>query len=502
MPTPLRLLILEDREADAELILHELRQADFDPVWQRVEDEEGFLTALGSSPDLVCADYNLPQFDAPRALALLQERGLDVPFIIVSGSIGEELAVAAVRQGAADYLLKDRLARLGPAVRQALEQKRLRDDKRQMEQALKNYLAMLAHELRNPLAPLVTSLEVIRQAAVDPRSRQQALEAMSRSVRHLTRLVNDLLEATRVSQGKIQLRTDRVDLAQVARTAAEDRRRLLEQAGLRLSVQAPQTPLWVLGDETRLAQCLHNLLDNAGRFTDHGGAIRVCAEALGGQAVVTVQDTGIGMDPAILRALFRPFSQGDGSLARSRGGLGLGLCIVKALVEAQRGTVEAASEGPGRGASFTLCLPLEPEPAALTEIPTRAKPAARKLKVLVVEDNRDAADTLKLLLELRGQEVHVAYTGPEGLAQALAWGPDLVLCDLGLPGLDGFGLAVALRQHPVTAAVRLIAVTGYGSEEDRRRAAEAGFDQLLRKPVEPAELEQLLAHGPGPRATR
>jgi signal transduction histidine kinase/ActR/RegA family two-component response regulator len=495
MPTPLRVLMLEDCESDAALILHELRQAGFDLTWQRVEDEPGFLTHLEPRPDLICADYSMPQFDVPRALALLAERGLDIPFVIVSGSVGEELAVAAMRQGAADYLLKDRLARLGPAVRQALEQKRLRDEKRQLEQALKTYLAMLAHELRNPLAPLLTSLEVVRQPAADARTRQLALDAMARSVRQLTRLVDDLLEATRISQGRIQLRTERVDVARLARTAAEDRRRLIEQAGLRLTVATPETPLWVTGDETRLAQCLHNLLDNATRFTDPGGTICLSAVVEEGQVVVAVQDTGIGMEPAVLAALFRPFSQADRSLDRRRGGLGLGLSIVKALVEGHRGTVAAASDGPGGGATFTVRLPLEPEPPALTALPSEAKAAPYKVKVLVVEDVRDTADSLKLLLELRGQEVRVAYTGPEGVAQATAWGPDLVLCDIGLPGLDGFGVAAALRQHPRTARVRLIAVTGYGSDEDRRRAQEAGFDQLLRKPVEPADLEGVLTPG-------
>lgn len=497
MTVPLRVLILEDREADAALVLHELRQAGFDPVWQRVDDEAGFLTQLESPPDLICADYYMPQFDAVRALALIKERGLDIPFIIVSGSIGEELAVAAMRQGATDYLLKDRLARLGPAVQQALEQKRLRYEKRQMDQSLKNYLSMLAHELRNPLAPLLTSLEVARQGATATETQQQALDTMGRAVRHLARLVDDLLEATRVNQGRIQLRTDRVDLAQVARTAGEDRRRLFEQVSLQLTVATPQTPMWVTGDETRLAQCLHNLLDNACRFTDPGGSVQLTARTEAQQGVIAVQDTGIGMEPELLTSLFRPFSQGDRSLERSRGGLGLGLSIVKTLVEAHGGTVEATSAGPGRGATFTLRLPQEPEPPALTSAPTEHGATQQRLKILIIEDNRDAADSLKLLLELLGQEVRVAYTGPEGVAMATAWGPNLVLCDIGLPGMDGFGVSAALRLHPATARARIVAITGYGSEEDRRRAREAGFDLLLRKPVEPGDLEEAIARGQG-----
>src|ERR1043166_3682876 len=374
MTTPVRVLILEDREADALLILHELRLAGFEPDWKRVDDEASYLAALEALPDLICADYRLPQFDADRALTLLLERHLDIPFIIISGSIGEELAVAAMRKGPADYLLKDRLARLGPAVRQILEQKQLRDEKKQMEAALRHYLSMLAHELRSPLAPLLTSLEVARQPSTEPRTRQQALDTMGRSVRQLTRLVDDLLEATRVNQGSIPIRLARVDLARLARIVVEDRRYVFDRAGVRLSVQTPQTPLWVKADEMRLAQCIHNLLDNAVRFSDRGGSAAVDVRTEGGHAVLAVRDTGIGLARAELARIFRPFSQADRSLDRSRGGLGLGLSIVKTLVEAQHGTVDGASAGPGHGATFTIRLPHEPEPAALADAPARPYP--------------------------------------------------------------------------------------------------------------------------------
>jgi len=492
MTTPLRVLLLEDHEADALLVLHELRAAGFEPEWKRVDDEAGYLKALDGLPDLICADYRLPQFDGDRALTLLIERGLDIPFIIVSGSIGEELAVAAMRKGAADYLLKDRLARLGQAVKQALEQKRLRDEKAQMEAALRRYLSMLAHELRNPLAPLLTSLEVARQPASDLRTRQQALDTMGRSIRQLARLVDDLLEATRVNQGGIPIRLTRVDLARLARLVAEDRHYVFDRAGVRLNVQTPQTPVWVMADEMRLAQCIHNLLDNAVRFSDRGGIASIEVRGEGPIAELTVRDTGIGIARADLGRIFRPFGQADRTLDRSRGGLGLGLSIVKTLIEAQQGTVEVASAGPGHGATFTIRLPHEPEPAALTDVPATPHEGKGVFKVLVVEDSRDAADSLKVLLELLGHQVDVSYTGPDGVTLATRWGPDVVLCDIGLPGLDGYGVATALRKHPTTAGARIVAVTGYGSEEDRRRAHEAGFDLLLRKPVEPADLERAL----------
>jgi signal transduction histidine kinase len=492
MSTPLRVLILEDHHPDAQLVLHELRHAGFAPLWTQVEDEPGFVAALAEPLDVICADYHLPQFDAVRALALLQERQLDIPFIIVSGSVGEDLAVAAMKHGACDYLLKDRLARLGAAVNQALEKKQLREEKRHTEQALRNYLAMLAHELRNPLAPLLTSLQAARQASIDPPIRQQALDTMGRSVRHLARLVDDLVEATRISQGQIRLKLDRIDFARLTRTAAEDRRLLFEQAELSLTVQTPRLPVWVSGDETRLAQCLHNLLDNAVRFTDKGGSVRLTIVEEAQHVAAVVQDTGIGIARDLLRSLFRPFSQAEQGLDRSRGGLGLGLSVVKTLVEAHQGTVAASSEGPGRGSTFTLRLPREPEPAALARPPEPKKLAADKRKILVIEDNREAADSLRLLLQLLGHDVAVAYTGTDGVATAVAWKPDTVLSDIGLPELDGYGVAAALRKDRATARARLIAVTGYGSDDDRCHAKEAGFDHLMRKPVDPEELEQLL----------
>jgi signal transduction histidine kinase len=496
MTGTLRVLILEDRHADALLVMHELQAAGFDCAWQRVEDEPGFLAHLEPPPDLICTDYSMPQFDALRVLALLRERGLDIPVIIVSGSIGEDLAVAAIRQGASDYLLKDRLARFGLAVRQALEQKRLREDKRQRETALKQYLSMLAHELRNPMAPLLTSIQIARAAGADTVTRERALDTMARSVRQMARLVEDLLEATRITQGIIQVYPERLDLARLVRMAVEDRRAMVEQAGLSLTVTTPETPVWVMGDPTRLAQVLSNLLDNAIRFSDRGAriAVRQEVDTARKQAMIVVSDTGVGIEPDLLPRLFAVFAEGDRSLARRRGGLGLGLAVVKSLVELHRGTVQAASAGPGQGAEFSVRLPLEPEPAALATLPTAASAPGQRLRVLVVEDNRDTADSLCLLLEsVLGHETRVAYTGPDGVQAALAWRPDVVLSDLGLPGLNGLGLAAELRRQPATAPVRLIAITGYGGDEDRQQSRQAGFEAHLVKPIDPEELQRLLA---------
>jgi CheY-like chemotaxis protein len=254
-------------------------------------------------------------------------------------------------------------------------------------------------------------------------------------------------------------------------------------------------PVWVLGDPTRLAQVLGNLLDNAARFTDPGGrvTVRLAVEAGRGQAVLAVRDTGVGIEAGLLPHLFEVFTQADRSLERSRGGLGLGLALVKGLTELHGGEVQASSPGPGRGAEFVVRLPVQPEPAALSNIPAAPGRAPKRLRVLVVEDNQDSADMLQMLLGLFGHEVRVACTGPAGVQAAGEWGPDVVVCDIGLPGLDGYGVAGELRRNPATAKARLIAVTGYGQEEDRRRARQAGFDHHLTKPVNPDALLELLA---------
>jgi PAS domain S-box-containing protein len=359
------------------------------------------------------------------------------------------------------------------------------------------FLAMLAHELRNPLAPLLTGLHVLRDPRATAPTRQVTQEMMERQVRHLARLVDDLLDVSRLARGTVQLRPERLDLGRLVRTAAEDRRATLERAGLTLLVEVPETPVWVLGDPTRLAQILNNLLDNAMKFSDGGEhvTLRVTADPVQCQAVLSVRDEGIGIAPDVLPRIFDVFAQADRSLDRSRGGLGLGLALVKGLAELHGGEVAAASEGPGQGAEFTLRLSLEGEPPALSGFPAAPAPAREPQRVLVVEDNRDAAESLRLLLELLGHEVRVAYTGPEGVQAAQGWRPGIVLCDIGLPGLDGYGVARELRLNPTTAKVRLLALTGYGAEEDQRRSRQAGFDAHLVKPADPEQLQRLLASG-------
>jgi signal transduction histidine kinase len=370
------------------------------------------------------------------------------------------------------------------------------DELRRSSRAKDAWIAMLAHELRNPLAPIRTALHVLRLAAGDRARVEKAAGMMERQVAHLATLIDDLLDVSRINLGRVRLRRERLDLATLARTTAEDRRPTVEEAGLTLAVEVPPTPVWVSGDATRLVQVLNNLLDNAVKYTDRGGSIsvRVATEAAQGQAVLRVSDTGMGIGPDLLPRVFEPLSQAERGLDRSGGGLGLGLSVVKGLVELHGGTVEASSPGPGRGAEFVVRLPVHGEPAALSSSSPTGKPTGRLLRVLIIEDNQPAADSLRVLLELLGHEVRVASTGPEGLAVARSWLPEVVLCDIGLPGgLDGYAVAAALRRDPATAKARLIAITGYGSDQDRERARQAGFDHHLTKPAEPEVLLRLLA---------
>jgi CheY-like chemotaxis protein/two-component sensor histidine kinase len=304
--------------------------------------------------------------------------------------------------------------------------------------------------------------------------------------------VDDLLDVSRLLRGRVELRRERLDLGRLVQNFADDYRPAVEQAGLDLAVRVPATPVWVVADATRVRQILENLLSNAMKFTDAGGRVEVTAEREGAQAVVRVSDTGVGIEAGQLPRLFQPLSQADQSLHRTKGGLGLGLALVRGMAELHGGTAEAHSDGAGRGAEFTVRLPAEQEPAALAETDTAPAPAPRRLRVLVIEDHRDAAESLRMLLELRGHDVRVAYSGPEGVKMAKEWRPDVALCDIGLPGLDGYGVAIELRSSPETAHTRLIAITGYGQAEARQRCLDVGFEAHLTKPAEPQALLDLL----------
>lgn len=371
------------------------------------------------------------------------------------------------------------------------------------------FLAMLAHELRNPLGAILNAATLIQLKGPSEQQRRHALEIIERQVRHQSRMLDDLLNVSRLARGRIQLKMERVDLVQVVRNAVEDIATAFFEAKLALNTKLPPRPVWVQGDPTRLAQIVDNLLHNAGKFTPAGGRVDVLLgvdeSSQPQRAVIRVRDTGVGIPRDLLPQLFDQFFQADRSLDRRHGGLGLGLTLVKGLVELHGGEVRAHSPGLGQGAEFLVQLPLEDsiQPRGVSQ----AQPAADRQaghpegaggevkRVLVIEDNLDAAETLCFLLESSGYEVEVAHSGLTGVAAARRFHPHVVLCDIGLPELDGYGVASELRRDPSTASARLIALSGYGQEEDRRRSREAGFEMHLVKPVSLKDLERVVEGG-------
>jgi PAS domain S-box-containing protein len=361
---------------------------------------------------------------------------------------------------------------------------------READRRKSEFLGVLSHELRNPLAPILNGIHVLERVAPSSPEAGRAKASIRRQTEHLTRLVDDLLDVTRIGRGKIELRLADLDLAALARRTAEDYRALMQERGLELVVEVPPGFVTVNGDETRLAQILGNLLSNAAKFTPAGGRLTLSVRPSGDAAVVQVHDTGAGIDPALLEAVFEPFTQAAQTLARTDGGLGLGLALVKGLAELHGGSVTAESDGPGRGTRFTVTLPGRagaPPPPDRRTVPPPPTPERRR--VLVVDDNRDAAETLAMLIETFGHHAEVAFDGPSAVAKASAFAPDVILCDIGLPGMTGYEVAKVLR----AGGGLLVAVSGYAQPEDVARAVEAGFDAHVAKPPDLGEIERLLA---------
>ncbi len=377
----------------------------------------------------------------------------------------------------------------------AIQRKRAEVALQEANRQKDEFLAMLAHELRNPLSPIRNAVHVLRSLVPNEPRLERAREMIERQVTHMTRLLDDLLDVSRIARGKVSLHQEVVDLAQLVRLAGEDYRATLDAIGLTLTLGLPARPMWVQADPTRLSQAVGNLLHNASKFTNPGGqvTVRLTMEADGRAAILSIRDTGIGMEPDILGRVFETFSQADHSLDRSRGGLGLGLALVKGLVELHGGTVQAFSAGLGAGSEFTIRLPLAPAPERPLAIPACKPAGQRSRRVLVIEDNIEVAESMKYLLEADGHQVVLAHTGRAGIETARQFRPEVVLCDIGLPGgMDGFGVARVMRNDAALSSACLIALTGYDREEDRRRAREAGFDMHLIKPVDPIALDQVL----------
>ncbi|QEG31319.1 Autoinducer 2 sensor kinase/phosphatase LuxQ [Gemmata obscuriglobus] len=381
---------------------------------------------------------------------------------------------------------------LAERVTVAIENAQLYRTLQEQDRRKDEFLATLAHELRNPLAPVRNGVQILRLSGVGEAA-GRTLNMMDRQLGHLTHLVDDLMDVARVSSGKVVLRNDRVSLKAVVDAAVETSRQAVEAAGHEFVLRVAAEPLLLSADHTRLVQVLANLLNNAAKYTPQGGRIVLSAQRDGGDAVVTVSDTGVGIPADMLPKVFELFAQVGTSIERSQGGLGIGLTLVKRLVEMHGGTVRAESPGPGRGSTFTVRLPLAAAPAdapALLRAPGGG--AANRLDILVVDDNRDAAESMALLLEMRGHRVKAAHDGPEALKLLATYRPQLILLDLGLPGMSGYEVARRIRESAALRGVTLAALTGWGQEEDRRRTKEAGFDHHLTKPADPAELERIV----------
>ena len=363
----------------------------------------------------------------------------------------------------------------------------------ELHQRKDEFLAMLSHELRNPLSAIFNALHILRLQDTENPIQQKAKIVMERQVGQLAHLIDDLLEVSRVITGRIQLHQERLEMRGIVERAIESARPLIDRCKHELSVSLPAEPIWLQGDPTRLEQVVVNLLNNAAKYTDEGGHIRLTVQQEGGEVVLRVRDTGVGIAPELLPRIFDLFTQADRTLDRSQGGLGIGLSLVQKLVELHGGTVEAHSAGLGQGSEFIVRLPaLSPARESIAPIET-AKQPAQTSRVLVVDDNMDVADMLVMMLQMFGHEVQAAYSGQTALETAVEYQPDFVLLDIGLPDMNGYEVARRLRQQPQTKDVRLIAMTGYGQDSDRQLSQEAGFDLHLVKPVDPKKLQDLLA---------
>ncbi len=370
--------------------------------------------------------------------------------------------------------------------------KRVQRELERADQQKNEFLAMLAHELRNPLAPIRNATELLAQIPSTDARVQKAGAVIQRQVRHLTRLVDDLLDVSRITRGQIELKVGRVDLGAVLALAIEAVDPLMRERGHQISAVYPERPLYVLGDSTRLVQCIVNILNNAAKYTDCGGEVRAELTQNGPSALLTIQDNGIGIAPDFLPRMFDLFSQSQRALDRSEGGLGVGLSLVRKIISMHQGEVTCTSEGLGRGCTCKIWLPLA-EPIEAAQAGETRPPAVTARRVLIVDDNHDAADSLAMALAMEGHEIQVAYSGEDALAFAAAYQPQVVLLDIGLPKMDGYEVARQLRALRGLGSVRIVALTGYGHLEDRQRSQAAGFDAHLVKPVEFDALTRAIA---------
>lgn len=528
------LLIVEDDLGLARLQQRRLERAGY-AVLVTASAEEAAQRAQEGDIDLMILDQHLPgSVSGLELYRRVRAANLDVPAILVTGLREDELLLQALRAGVRDFVLKtpEYLDYLLPAVERVLKQvrterqlvessalarealRRQREleaeiaQRKRAEKMLKDadrrkdeFLAMLAHELRNPLAPIRNAISILQQLMPEEKPFRQPLEVLDRQARQLADLVDDLLDVSRITRGQIKLRKQILELAEIVAQAVETSRPLLEARRHRFNLQLPEEPIFVEADPTRLAQVILNLLNNAAKYSEEGGYVCLTVEKSGDVVVLRVRDSGIGISPEALPKIFELFAQGERSLDRAQGGLGIGLTLVRRLVELHGGTVQAMSEGLGRGSEFVVRLPTLKEEGRSRTVEKESTPdsavrlppsAVSKRRILIVDDNRDSAESLATLLQMLGHDVGVAYDGEAALRLAAQLSPDIVLLDIGLPRLSGLEAAQRIRHDVGLRDSILIAMTGYGQEEDKRRSLEAGFNAHLVKPVDFGELQALL----------
>lgn len=538
---PVRVLLVEDGEDDYILtkeLFDEFPPGAYTLDW--VADYDSAVQAFKDcGHDLYLIDYRLGSRNGLELIEEGRRLGCKAPNIILTGQREREIDLLAMQAGAMDYLVKDRLdadtlervmryalqrGKLEEEIRRANQDLELRvqertaelarvnetlqnevNERRRAEEALREadrmkdeFVAMLAHELHNPLAPLSAGLKLLELEANSPEQLDELRAMMERQVQQLIRLIDDLLDVSRISRGKLNLRREPLDLNDVIDTALDVSRPMIQQARHRLELSLPEEPLLLSGDKVRLAQIISNLLINAAKYTPPAGRIELAIFRENADAVIRVRDNGVGIPPAMLTKVFDLFTQVDNSNTRSHGGLGIGLTLVKTLVEMHDGTIVAHSRGQGFGSEFVVQLPLissetNPMPTQVVAPPAPQQRTLPNYRILIVDDNESAGYLLGKLLQKLGQHVHAVTSAAAALEVISSLQPDILISDIAMPGMSGYELATEIRNRQPSTPLTLIALTGYGRETDRQQAHEAGFDFHLTKPVALESLEELLA---------
>jgi signal transduction histidine kinase len=501
MTSPALILNVDDNDTLRYVKTRILRGAGFE-VMEAGTGAEALARLKERTPALVLLDVKLPDMNGRSICAAIKGHASTASIVVLQTSashIESRHRVLSYEAGADGYLVEpiepeELVAHVRALLRMRQaehERQAALEDLREADRRKDEFLAMLAHELRNPLAPIRNAVEILRRGP-DAAIQARTTDLIGRQTEHLARLVDDLLDMSRIATGKITLQRSVVSLPALVEAAVEAARPLSLAHGHELLVRIPGAPLWVEVDPVRVTQVVGNLLHNAIKFTPSGGRIDLQLRDTGGDVEIEVCDNGAGIAADVLPRVFDLFAQGDRTLERRQGGLGIGLSLVKGLVEMHGGSVAAASAGPGGGSSFLVRLPealRRPPPSMTVAPPPRGFVAHR---ILVVEDNFDAAEAMLLLLTAMGHSVTVVNDGAEAVDVARTLQPDTILLDIGLPGISGYELATLLRGMPETRAARMIAVSGYGQQKDRLRSEAAGFDLHLVKPVDPAQLNELL----------